>query len=82
MKFTNTKSNGMGNLKSFSSIVVTLIVPFFAFAQQRGVITPSTNNHQLSTNNTYAVVVGISDYQDPGIPDSIEQLERMKTFQT
>ncbi|MBK6859367.1 MAG: tetratricopeptide repeat protein [Saprospiraceae bacterium] len=38
------------------------------FAQQKGVIGLSTINQQLSTN-TYAVVVGISDYQDPGIPD-------------
>lgn len=41
---------------------------FIVWAQQKGVSKPSTNNQQLSTN-TYAVVIGISDYQDPAIPD-------------
>ena len=27
------------------------------------------SNQSSVTSNTYAVVVGISDYQDPGIPD-------------
>jgi tetratricopeptide (TPR) repeat protein len=35
----------------------------------KGATPLSTNNNQLPTNNTFAVVVGISDYQDPGIPD-------------
>lgn len=39
------------------------------FGQQKGVIAHSTTNKVLSTKNTYAVVVGISDYQDKGIPD-------------
>lgn len=38
-------------------------------AQQKGVSPLSNINQQLSTSNTYAVVVGISDYQDPAIPD-------------
>ncbi|MBL7820540.1 MAG: tetratricopeptide repeat protein [Saprospiraceae bacterium] len=38
------------------------------FSQSKGVSPLSTNNSQHSTN-TYAVVVGISNYQDPGIPD-------------
>ncbi|HRG67825.1 MAG TPA: hypothetical protein PLS73_03195, partial [Saprospiraceae bacterium] len=38
------------------------------FSQSKGVSPLSTYNSQRSTN-TYAVVVGISDYQDPAIPD-------------
>jgi len=45
-------------------------------AQQKGASPLSTTNYQLSTSNpqpstasTYAVVVGISDYQDNNIPD-------------
>jgi Flp pilus assembly protein TadD len=37
-------------------------------AQKKGISTLSTNNQQLSTK-TFAVVVGISDYQDPALPD-------------
>ena len=29
----------------------------------------NANEKPLEIKNTYAVVVGISDYQDPGIPD-------------
>lgn len=37
--------------------------------QQKGVIALQTSEKQLSSRNTFAVVVGISDYQDPAIPD-------------
>jgi len=37
-------------------------------AQQKGISPLSTSNQQLSTI-IYAVVIGISDYQDPAIPD-------------
>ena len=40
------------------------------YAQQRGVSPkPVISGQQSAVSNTYAVVVGISDYQDPGIPD-------------
>ena len=43
----------------------------FATAQQKGASPISTQNSSLENQNssTYAVVVGISDYQDEGIPD-------------
>ncbi len=47
---------------TFTLIVSSLI------AQQKGINQLPTANRQLPTS-TYAVVVGISDYQDPGIPD-------------
>ncbi|MBK9727087.1 MAG: tetratricopeptide repeat protein [Saprospiraceae bacterium] len=70
MKFANSKSIKIGNIKTVSSILVIFLFPFFVFTQQKG-ISPSTivNNQKLIINNNYAVVVGISDYQDPGIPD-------------
>lgn len=52
-----------------------LLLPFVLNAQQRGVKPLPENNAHLSSGNakqspsTYAVVIGISDYQDPGIPD-------------
>ncbi|MBK9727089.1 MAG: tetratricopeptide repeat protein [Saprospiraceae bacterium] len=56
-------------------IVLFLLLPFLAFSQikpalpaGRGV-SPILNSHNGSSGNTYAVVVGISDYQDPAIPD-------------
>ena len=30
---------------------------------------PIQNNHSLKVKKTFAVVIGISDYQDPKIPD-------------
>jgi Flp pilus assembly protein TadD len=51
--------------------ILILAIPFFVAilsAQQKGTSPLTTSNKQLSTQ-TYAVVVGISDYQDPGIPD-------------
>jgi len=59
-------------------IFILMLIPFLAYTQdQKGAFPLSTipnsslgaGNQQLSTNNTYAVVVGISDYQDKDIPD-------------
>ncbi len=60
-------------------IAILLLLPILAFSQNekpaspvgRGVSPlPKTKDQQPTANkNTYAVVVGISDYQDPGIPD-------------
>ena len=49
-------------------VIAVLFFSFSLFSQQKGV---SPINQQSTTNNqqTYAVVVGISDYQDEGIPD-------------
>ena len=45
------------------------ILSFFHLPAQEKGVTPVTGNSQLATGNTYAVVVGISDYQDENIPD-------------
>jgi len=47
---------------------VDALPPDHDLKQQKGVA-PIGSSQQLAVNNTYAVVVGISDYQDPGIPD-------------
>ncbi len=52
------------------SIFTLLFILSFLYlpAQEKGV-SPITDNLQPATGTTYAVVVGISDYQDEGIPD-------------
>jgi len=45
-----------------------LLECFFLTAQQKGA-TPIVNGQQSIAKNTYAVVVGISNYQDKDIPD-------------
>ena len=50
-------------------LILFLLVPLTSFSQNKGA-SPITNSQQLTAaKNTYAVVVGISDYQDEGIPD-------------
>lgn len=49
-------------------IALLFLTNVCSYSQSKGVSPLSTNNQQLSTN-TYAVVIGISDYQDPAIPD-------------
>ncbi len=51
--------------------VILLLLPFFAYSQNPKGVSPIANSQSqgLGTKNTYAVVVGISDYQDAGIPD-------------
>lgn len=52
-----------------------VLPPDHGFKKQKGVAPIGSSQQsvvsgqQLAVNNTYAVVVGISDYQDPGIPD-------------
>ncbi len=49
--------------------IILLLVHIQVSAQQKGV-SPSDNNREYQVpSQTYAVVVGISDYQDPAIPD-------------
>ncbi|HMW38760.1 MAG: tetratricopeptide repeat protein [Saprospiraceae bacterium] len=49
---------------------ITSLLVVHSYAQMKGA-TPisSVNGHQSMVKNTYAVVVGISDYQDKDIPD-------------
>ncbi len=56
--------------------IVLLFIFFWTNAQQQILnhysgkgVNPHSNSQQLSYKNTFAVVVGISDYQDPDIPD-------------
>lgn len=48
---------------------ILAIFPLFLLAQQKGVIINKAEKQRDALAKTYAVVVGISDYQDPGIPD-------------
>ena len=50
-------------------LISLLFLSFSLFAQQKGVTPLKTQNAELKTSETYAVIVGISDYQDEGIPD-------------
>ncbi len=54
-----------------NSLITALfcIYSLSVFSQQKGVSPLPPANHQLSSTNTYAVVVGISDYQDKDISD-------------
>src|ERR1700754_2031002 len=48
------------------SVISILLISFFCF---RGLAQPFINIHAApSGGNTYAIVIGISDYQDPDIP--------------
>ncbi len=51
-------------------IISFLCLPFLLFSQSKGV-SPKVERHEskVLSQNTYAVVVGISDYQDPLLPD-------------
>ena len=71
MKFViNNRLPNQSRIMSFYTILGIFIFPFFVFAQQKGVKNSSEkNNTALAFKNTYAVVVGISDYQDKDIPD-------------
>jgi len=50
-------------------IVILFCLSAFTIAAQKGVSPLTTQNQQPTTGNTYAVIVGISDYQSPQIPD-------------
>ena len=57
-------------MKRIILFILLLTIGFNSFAQIKGA-TPITNfsGHSSGDRNTYAVVVGISDYQDKEIPD-------------
>ncbi|MBK7694000.1 MAG: caspase family protein [Saprospiraceae bacterium] len=71
MKFAiYTRLPNQSKIMFFYTILGIFIFPFYIFSQQKGA-TP-ISKIQINENqskNTYAVVVGISDYQDLGIPD-------------
>ena len=50
-------------------LAILSLLYFSLFAQEKGVTPLKTQNSELKTSETYAVVVGISDYQDKDIPD-------------
>lgn len=52
----------------FYAILLSILTNVCLYSQTKGVSIQTINNQQLATK-TYAVVVGISDYQDPAIPD-------------
>ena len=70
-------------------IVLFLMFPFLAFAQNqkpaspagKGAIPIESKAVNSSSKNTYAVVVGISDYQEPRIPDlRLADIEQWSTL--
>ncbi|MFZ1423835.1 MAG: caspase family protein [Saprospiraceae bacterium] len=54
-----------------SSVIqsVLFLYSICLFSQQKGASPLPLIEQKLSNTNTYAVVIGISDYQDPNIPD-------------
>jgi len=56
-------------------IFIFLAIPILSFSQNKPAlpagrgVSPISTNSTSSSGQTYAVVVGISDYQDPAIPD-------------
>ncbi|MBK9108769.1 MAG: tetratricopeptide repeat protein [Saprospiraceae bacterium] len=50
-------------------ILISVLVSLSLNSQSKGIKELPTANSKLPTSSTYAVVIGISDYQDPGIPD-------------
>lgn len=58
------------SLSSFKFLFIFFIVPCLLSAQTKGATpTASIRTKETVISNTFAVVVGISDYQDPAIPD-------------
>lgn len=50
-------------------VYILLLMSIGLSAQQQHATSLSSKTKLTKTSNTYAVVVGISDYQDPAIPD-------------
>ena len=55
-------------MKYLLAVSITFFT-FFSFAQEKGVTPIQSTVGSSQSGSTYAVVVGISDYQDEGIPD-------------
>jgi tetratricopeptide (TPR) repeat protein len=49
--------------------IIYFLFPFLAYSQNQKGASPIANSQDQAAKNTYALVVGISDYQDPAIPD-------------
>ncbi|MEO6691419.1 MAG: tetratricopeptide repeat protein [Saprospiraceae bacterium] len=56
-------------MKNLIFLLFTIFISLPVLAQQKGASPIIVHNSSLITSSTYAVVVGISNYQDPGIPD-------------
>ncbi|MBK9108770.1 MAG: tetratricopeptide repeat protein [Saprospiraceae bacterium] len=50
-------------------ILISILTNVSLYSQSKGVSQLQTVNSKLPATSTYAVVIGISDYQDGGIPD-------------
>lgn len=61
------KQCGITGWKGFMLALIWLWIPAYGIAQERGAVQIEVN--PAPTGKTYAVVVGISDYQSPEIPD-------------
>ncbi|MBK8562637.1 MAG: caspase family protein [Saprospiraceae bacterium] len=56
-------------MKTLFTTLLGSLIAFSLFSQTEKGLTPSSKKNTSSTGVTYAVVIGISDYQDVGIPD-------------
>jgi len=56
-------------MKYLQIIIYLIFLPVYFFAQQKGATPSAGTQPSSSAGQTYAVVVGISDYQNPQIPD-------------
>lgn len=50
-------------------LILFLLMPLMSFSQNKGASPIAASQDPSANKNTYAVVVGISDYQDKDIPD-------------
>ena len=55
-------------MKNSLLTIIFLAATISLFAQEKG-LTPLAGPNSIQSGSTYAVVIGISDYQDAGIPD-------------
>ncbi len=56
-------------MKTLCTTIFACILALSLFSQNEKGLTPSSKKNTSSSGTTYAVVIGISDYQDAGIPD-------------
>lgn len=56
-------------MKTLCTTILGCLLATTLFSQNEKGLTPASKKNPSSTGVTYAVVVGISDYQDAGIPD-------------
>ncbi|MFZ1297181.1 MAG: hypothetical protein WAT16_03995, partial [Saprospiraceae bacterium] len=61
--------HSLNKLRIFGILLLYIGFSFMGNAQEKGVSPLAAPNKSGFTGKLYAVVVGISDYQDAGIPD-------------